>query len=141
MKTAKEKFYSEKHALACKIIELHCGRAFDDHPSTVARHRERLDARAVRVVELEQDAERAEAEWEVERRQEAAERAQTAAEDHRAHVALLQDFLAASEHIEELHSELESACRQIGTNVMPYGQMWRLQGPRGRLWSPQRQPR
>ena len=67
MKTAKEKFYSEKFGLACKIIELHCRRAFDDHASAVARLRQRLDARAERVVKLQMEAEAAERTWVCER--------------------------------------------------------------------------
>ena len=100
MKTAKEKFYQEKFALACKIIKLHSCRAFDDHKSTVARLRARLDARAERVVSLQMEAEEAEAEWELERRREALARAE-------AHAALSEEYSQALEKIEELFQALE----------------------------------
>ena len=112
MKTAKEKYYSERHALACKIIDLHRHRAFDDHNSTVKRLYERLDARAKRVVGLQLEAEAAEAAWQYERKAEKVQRLE-------AHVALFKEaaaeaksrgaaLLDAYDVIQELKEELES---------------------------------
>ena len=112
MKTAKEKFYEERFDLATKIIELHSRRAFDDHPSTVARLRQRLDARAERVVELQMDAERAEAEWELGRRVEAVERSAERKREREIEArdfwALLENLGEAHKDIGELHQQLES---------------------------------
>jgi hypothetical protein len=107
MKSAKEKFHEEKFALATKIIEFHCDRRFDDHASTVARLRQRLDDRAKRVVELQMDAERAEAEWDHARCVEAAEAAQALLGVYRANQALSEDLREAHTYIEELHQQLE----------------------------------
>ena len=100
MKTAKEKFYKEKSALASKVIKLHSCRAFDDHKSTVARLRVRLDARAERVVSLQMEAEEAEAEWELERLREVHARAE-------AHAALSEKYVQLMERNHELERALE----------------------------------
>ena len=112
MKTAKEKYYSERHALACKIIELHRHRAFDDHASTVKRLYERLDARAKRVVDLQLEAEAAEAAWQYERKAEEVQRLKAhmaflekAASEEESREAALDD---AYDVIQELNEELES---------------------------------
>lgn len=110
MKSAKEKFYSEQFGLACKIIELHCRRAFDDHPSTVARLRERLDARAKGVVELQMDAERAETQWELARRVEAAKRRQAEAE---AKLEAAEKRVALCESLERIEALCEEAYERI----------------------------
>lgn len=105
MKTAKEKFYSERHALACKIIELHCRRAFDDHASAVARLRQRLDARAERVVKLQMEAEAAERRWECERsKADLAKRERVSALTQRV-AALTGDVLEAQEEKVQLAVE------------------------------------
>ena len=112
MKTAKDKYYSERHALACKIIELHRHRAFDDHASTVKRLYERLDARAKRVVDLQLEAEAAEAAWQYERKAEEVQRLKAhmaflekAASEEESREAALDD---AYDVIQELNEELES---------------------------------
>lgn len=112
MKTAKEKYYSERHALACKIIDLHRHRAFDDHNSTVKRLYERLDARAKRVVGLQLEAEAAEAAWQYERKAEKVQRLEAdvarckkAASEAARHQAVLDGLL---DLIKELEEEVES---------------------------------
>jgi hypothetical protein len=67
MKTAEETYHGEKYAVFAKVIELKDRRAWDDHPSVVARLDERLDNQCRKVVELQLEWEARKREWELER--------------------------------------------------------------------------
>ena len=99
MKSATKAYHNELTATFAKVIEHHSNRDFDVQPSVANRLRERLSKRAEKVVELQMAAKDAELEWEAERRQERARRAEK-------ELQMQNKLLEACEEIVQLREEI-----------------------------------